>query len=416
MDLNKKRWSVLVISCLINLCIGTGYAWSAFAPYVASTITGIAPGAEGFSAAAASATMAFTISNAVGPITMITGGKINDMLGPKWVVFVGGLMFGGGVLITSFAKTFSVLYLGYGVVMGLGMGLVYGCTIGNTVKFFPDKRGMVGGLTTAAYGLGSVILPPFATKMLESSLGTSGTFKILGIIYLVVICVGAFFITRCPADFKPEGWTPPPVPAGFKPPEEKGWKQMLADPIFYVMIIMLTCGAFFGLMMVSQCKSIALNLVGMESMAAATAVSILALFNAGGRVFCGMISDKIGRIGTLTIVYVLAIIGLVLLYITGAGAVTTFYIGVCLVGFCFGSFMGIFPAFTADQFGPRNNGVNYGIMFIGFAVAGVLGPMIMSNTYSSTGEYKNAFLIAAGFAIVGLVLSFVYRAMSKVKK
>jgi MFS family permease len=401
MDYNKKRWTVLIVSCIINIVIGTGYAWSVFA----------GPWAEVVGKPAA---LAFTVCNAVGFITMIAGGKINDMLGPKWVVFVGGVMFGGGAFLAGFSKTLGFLVFTYGIIFGLGMGLVYSCTIGNTVKFFPDKKGMVGGLTTATYGLGSVILAPVANAMVNS-MGVATTFKILGIVYLIVICVGAFLITACPAGFLPEGYTPPaPVP-GQKAPEDKTWSQMIKDPIFYVLFIMLVCGAFFGLMMISQCKAVATGMIGMEAAFAATIVSVLALFNAAGRVLCGFISDKIGRINTLTACLVLAVVGLALVYKSGIGTPSQglFIVGICFVGFCFGSFMGVYPGFTAEQFGMKNNGVNYGIMFIAFSVAGVLGPMIMQSLYTSTGSYSTSILIALVLAIVGFALNLVYRALSK---
>ena len=110
---------------------------------------------------------------------------------------------------------------------------------------------------------------------------------------------------------------------------------------------------------------------------------------------------------------ILAVIGLGLLYISGTGSVATFYIGISVVGLCFGAFMGVFPGFTADQFGQMNNSVNYGIMFIGFALAGYVGPTIMNTVYRSTGDYHPAFLIAMGLAGVGIVLSVIYRKLSR---
>lgn len=404
MDYNKKRWVVLVVSCIVNIIIGTGYAWSVFA----------GPWAEVIGQPAA---LAFTVCNAVGPITMITGGKINDMLGPKWVVFVGGIMFGGGALLAGFSKSLGFLVFAYGIILGLGMGLVYSCTIGNTVKFFPDKKGMVGGLTTATYGLGSVILAPVARMMVES-MGVATTFKVLGVVYLVVICVGAFLITACPAGFVPEGYTPPAPAPGQKAPQDKNWNEMIKDPMFYILFLMLVCGAFFGLMTISQCSAVSQNMIGLAPAAAATIVSILAFGNAAGRVVCGFISDKIGRINTLTACLVLAVIGLAMVWKSGIGDPnkTIFVIGIVFVGFCFGAFMGVYPGFTAEQFGLKNNGVNYGIMFIAFGVAGVLGPMIMQSQYAATQSYSKAILIALVLAIVGLVLTFIYRAMSKAKK
>lgn len=220
LNLTKKRWATLVAACVVNLIIGTGYAWSVFA----------GPWAERLSVP--SAALAFTVCNAVGFITMITGGKFNDAVGPKWVIVIGGVMFGGGAFLTGFSTSLTMLVIFYGLILGLGMGFIYSCTIGNTVKFFPDKKGMVGGLTTASYGLGSVILAPVAQKMV-AAMGVASTFKVLGIIYLVVIIVGAFIIKQCPVGFVPEGWTPPAPAAGQAAPVavDKDWKGMIKDPV-----------------------------------------------------------------------------------------------------------------------------------------------------------------------------------------
>ena len=184
---------------------------------------------------------------------------------------------------------------------------------------------------------------------------------------------------------------------------------MLQDPVFYIMIAMLTCGAVFGLMTISQASPIAQQMIGMSVMSATTAVSVLALFNTLGRVAAGYLSDIIGRINVLTIMLVSSIPGLLLICTSGIGDVVKFYIGVSIIGLCFGSFMGVFPGFTADQFGQKNNSVNYGIMFIGFALAGYLGPTIMNQVYSASGNYSLAFVIAIGLAVLGILLSLLYR-------
>ena len=400
-NLTKKRWTVLVISCIINIMIGTGYAWSMFVAPLNEHFIAI-----GYDAAMATLTWAFTLANSIGPIPMIIGGFINDNIGPKWSVFIGGIFFGGGVFVAGCATSPIMVVVGYGILMGLGMGLVYGCTIGNSVKFFPDKAGLVGGLTTATYGLGSVILPLIIKNIVNPDT-VLGTFKVLGIIYLVVICVGAFFITRCPVGFVPDGYQPPAPKAGVKAPESKNWKQMLADPIFWVMMVMMMCGATFGLMMISNCRGL-ITALGAEVTLAATAVTTLALFNAIGRVVCGWISDKLGRVNTLTAMICVGIIGLVIVSV--AKAPNLFIVGICLVGLAFGSFMGVYPGFCAEQFGPKNNGVNYGIMFIGFALAGIVGPQILQKLGTPT-----AYYVAIGLGVLGLLMSFAYRAMSKSK-
>jgi len=416
MDLKTKRWVVLIVSCVVNLIIGTGYAWSIFArPW--SEFTGVEVAQLG---------LVFGICNAVGPITMITGGKILDKLGPKWVVFVGGLLFGGGIALAGWqtqqdGKSLFMLFLGYSIIFGLAMGLIYSCTIGNTVKWFPDKRGLVGGLTTAAYGLGSVIL----AQLLGGKVNVGNiqqVFMTLGLIYAIVVCLGAFFIAPAPAGYIPEGWSPPAPNPNVKAPADKTWDKMIQDPVFYVMLLTILSGAFFGLMMISNCSPIAQRTLGFTPLLAGSVVTGLALSNTAGRVACGWISDFLGRINTLTIALVLAIIGLILInYGVTSNQAPAFVFGVCLVGFTFGAFMGVFPGFTADQFGPRNNGINYGIIFIGFAVAGWFGPKIVAIfTAGLTGDalkagYSTAFKVATGIAVFGLLMTFVFRALTKKK-
>ncbi len=412
--LTKKRWIILAASCFINLCIGSLYAWSVFSSPMAEYLNRI----NGNGLTSADLAIVFTLANGVGPVTLISGGFINDRLGPKWVVFAGGILFGIGMIVSGFAASTAMLMVGYGLGCGLGMGLVYGCTVSNSVKFFPDKRGLIGGIATASYGISSVLIPPIANALI-GGFEVTGAFKILGIAFIVIICAGAFLIEKCPEGFAPVGYTPA-ISSGASGSggsvRDKDWKQMLSDPIFYVMILMLTCGAVFGLMTISQVSPIAQNMIGMDTAAATITVSVLALFNAAGRVAAGYVSDVIGRINTLLIMLIAAVVGLLLLFTAGHGEVVKFYIGVSVVGLCFGAFMGVFPGFTADQFGQKNNSVNYGIMFIGFALAGYVGPMIMSSVYAATGGYNMAFLIAIGLAGAGILLSFVYRVLSKAKK
>lgn len=406
MNYTKKRWIILIASCFINLCIGSIYAWSVFATPMAEYLNGI----NGTVFTAGTLAIVFTVTNSVGPITMITGGRINDKFGPKKVIFVGGLIFGIGMILAGFSKSLPMLILSYGIILGLGVGMVYGCTISNSIKFFPDKRGLVGGVTTAAYGFSSVIIPPIANSI-TSSFGVTTSFKSIGIVFLIIVCGASFFIEKCPDNFEPEGWTPP-VTKGNQL-KNKDWKEMLSSPIFYVMITLLTCGAFYGLMCTSMASALAQNMIGMTPATAAIVVSVLALFNTAGRIVAGYISDKIGRINTLSMAFIISIAGLLCLSTSAQGDVVKFYIGISIIGVCFGSFMGVFPGFTVDQFGPKNNSVNYGIMFIGFAFAGYIGPTVMKNVYAADGDYKRAFIIGIVMAIVGLALTFVYKFVNK---
>jgi len=406
MNIDKKRWIILASACLINLCLGSIYAWSVFASamtdYFNTTLhLNVTPG---------DLAIVYTIANSVGPITMISGGWVNDRLGPKKVIALGGLMFGGGMIASGFATSVSFLIVTYGLIAGLGLGMAYGCTISTSVKYFPDKRGLIGGMTTAVYGGSSVILLPIVT-MIVGRTDAAFAFKSIGAAFLIIILLCTLVLEQCPDGYLPEGYVPPTVKGAAG--KDMDWKQMMKTPVFYVMLILLTSGAFSGMMIISQASAVAQEMIGMTVIAASAAVSVLSFFNALGRILAGYISDKIGRINTLMAACCLSIVGLICFYISGIGTVTTFYIGLSIVGISFGSFMGVFPGFTADQFGAKHNSVNYGIMFIGFALAGYFGPQIMRNIYAGTGAYQNAFLIACALSAAGIVLTFVYRKLNK---
>lgn len=406
MNLTKKRWVILAACCVINLCIGSLYAWSVFAAPMAAHLQSLSGGE------APNLAVIFTIANAVGPVTMISGGALQGRLGPRKVIFLGGLLFGLGMFLSGFATNITVLLITYGLGVGLGVGMVYGCTVSHCVKFFPDKRGLIGGIATASYGISSVIVPLVANALI-SRFNITTAFRILGVAMMALICLCAVPVIPCPQGFAPEGWQPPASASNIGRAADRNWREMLADPVFYAMILMLCCGAFSGLMVTSQAAQIAQRMIGMTAAEAAAVVSVLALFNTFGRILAGFLSDRLGAVNTILGVFLVSIAGLVLLYGSEPGTVLPFYIGVCLVGLCFGSIMGIYPGFTATQFGSRYNGVNYGIMFIGFAAAGCLGPMIMSGIYGSTGAYQPAFLTAAGLAAAGCALNGVYRLLNR---
>ena len=400
-NFTKKRWLILAVSCLINLCIGSMYAWSSLSAPMAQELN-------------ADLSSVFATANAVSFITMIIGGILNDKYGPKWVMFFGGIMFGVGMFASGLAQNVTHLILSYGLCVGWGMSLVYGCTISNTIKFFPDKRGMVGGMTTASYGISSVIFAPLADWICGFA-GARMTFMILGGVFLVIICAGSFLMHKCPADFVPDGFIPK-AQVRTDLSNHKTPAQMLRSPIFYIMLVMLTCGGTFGLMIISGAKGLALGMTSVSATTATLFVSVLCLFNTAGRLVAGTLSDKLGRINTLICALVIALAGLATLYACGlTGSVVLFAIGVMLIGICFGTFMGVFPGFCADQFGTKHNTVNYGIMWIGFSAAGLVGPFVLSSVYQSTGTYQGAFVIAFVLALVGLGLSFLYRVLQNRK-
>lgn len=387
MDTGKKRWLILIASCFVTLCAGSLYAWSVFAAPMADYLSGIT-GKE-----LASLAVVFTVANAVGPVTMISGGAINDKIGPRSVLLIGGLLFGAGMIGAGFCRSVGALIVSYGLGVGLGVGMIYGTIVSNAVKFFPDKAGFVGGLTTACYGGSSILIPIIASALMRR-FPVATAFKIIGTGMLVLICASAFVIERAP--------DAPAGAAAVKTGKDYSWREMIREKRFVLMLLILCCGAFAGMMFISQAAVIAQRMMGFASGAAV--VSLLALFNTLGRLAAGTLSDRMGATGTMRLTFAGSLAAGLLLFFCKEGSLVPFYLGLALTGFCFGSIMGIYPGFTAGQFGRKNNSVNYGIMFIGFALAGLFGPSLMNLLYGMTGRYQPAFLVSAALALVGELL------------
>jgi OFA family oxalate/formate antiporter-like MFS transporter len=179
MTKTPNRWLILGAAIITNLCLGAGYAWSVFQ---SALLEVNAP----LNWTQSQTSVAFSISFAMVPVGMIIFGPKVDRQGPKKFVFLGGILFGLGMFLTGFAKTLPILYLTYGLILGLGIGAAYGAATSVAVKWFPDRKGLAGGLTAAGFGLGPLIVGPIATALIES-MGVYNSFKVFGVVLLVII-------------------------------------------------------------------------------------------------------------------------------------------------------------------------------------------------------------------------------------
>jgi len=390
-----NRWLVLAASVVINLCIGSAYAWSVFQK----------PLIDLFGWSTSETSLVFTISLGVVPVAMIIAGKIQDKAGPKTVVLIGGIFFGLGIVGAGFTDSLGVLYATYGITGGIGIGTIYACTVANTVKLFPDKRGLASGLVAAGFGSGAVLFAPLSTWLINAY-GVLSAFKILGTGYLILIPALSWFIKAAPPGYAPAGWVPPANSSHSAAAVDKDWRQMLRDPKFYILWCVYTLGTISGLMIIAHASPFGQEIVKLAPQTAAMAISALALANTGGRIFWGWVSDKIGRFSTVVVMFVLG--GMAMLLLPAVSGLIAFVLVLIVVGLCFGGFMGIFPSITADAFGPKNLGMNYGIMFTGFGLAAFVGPRLAATVKELYhGDYTHAFLIAAALSLLGVFLTLV---------
>lgn len=407
MPITRRRWLLLTIASIVNIFIGSVYAWSVFAAPLAEHLSST----TGSVLTAGDLAIAFSVANGIGPLPMILGGWVTDRFGPRFVMIVGGVLAGAGYVLAGFATSLTGLVLGYGVLFGLGLGLVYGCTVNNTLKFFPDHRGLAGGITTTCYGISSVIIAPLAATMIHS-VGVTSTMVAVGVATGVVAVLGGLFSAKCPENFCPMSSTISMEShekqrehvvraSSVLSQKEQDWRGMLSSARFWPMMGLLLCGAIAGMMILSHAHSIGVAVVGLSPAAAASAVALLAFSNMGGRLVAGFASDHLGRTTTLAIALGFSIVGLLTLSMS-AGSVTVFSIGLIATGLSFGAFMGVFPGFTAEEFGSRHNAVNYALMFLGFALAGVVGPALMNAVMQGSG-FSNACLTGAAVAACGFL-------------
>ncbi len=388
-----NRWRVLVGSVLVLLCTGAIYAFSVFAGPLTS--------AHGWTMG--QVMLAFTINGAIAPIPMIAGGYIIDRGGARLAIFAGSLLFALGFVLTGTASSTTQLYLYYGLIAGLGQGFAYSGCLNNTIKLFPDKRGLAAGLITMGMGAGSVVAAPVAQAIIKSS-GVGAAFVRMGIVYAVVVVLGALLIQPAPNGYAPAGWTPP---TGAGAPVNHTWTQMLRKPSFYLIFVMLGAGAFSGLLIASQLSPIAqTSMFGITAATAAVLVSIYSICNAAGRFAWGAVSDRLGYTTAVASIY--AVVALAMVVLLTMHSTAGFVIGIVLLGLCFGGVMGVFPALTMKTFGPRFQGVNYGIMFSAYSIAAYFGPKIgASMGGGAKGDYTNPFIVSIVVAVVGIALALV---------
>ena len=269
---------------------------------------------------------------------------------------VGGLMIGAGLVLASCAESLLMLSVVYGLCFGFGVGLTYVSTLGTAMKLFPDRKGLAGGLVTMSYGLSSMCVPIAASNLIEH-FGITFALLIFGLVCGSVIAAAGILsgaatsagvsheITQALAAF----WDRPLAAShSTLPVEDKNWKEMLASPVFYAMLVLFICGSTGALMLIPSAVMISMQQIGLTAQAAAGCVSALAVANTLGRVSGGLISDRIGRLPTLGVSLFAAMSGLMLLLCSGTDDVTTFLAGLILTTVCYGSFVGVFPSLTVE--------------------------------------------------------------------
>jgi MFS transporter, OFA family, oxalate/formate antiporter len=389
-----NRWLAVVGGVLMNLALGSLYAWSVF----------VLPLEKEFGWSRAQTSWTFTIAITAFAATFVLAGRLQDRRGPRVCALLGAVLVGGGFILATFTSSLLFLYLSFGLIVGIGNGFGYSAPMPVGSKWFPDKRGLVVGIMVGGYGAGSAIFGPVASALIES-IGWRMTFRVLGLLFLAMGLAGASLLKNPPAGYRVPGWSPS---AAVVTRRDIATRDVLRTRTFYALWIAYCLGATAGLMTISQLVPFARN-AGLGAAAATFAITVGAAGNAGGRILSGWLSDAMGRLPTLRTMVAISAAAMPALYIWREDPVL-FFILVAVVYWCYGTQLSVFATTTADFYGTKHLGLNYGVLFTAWGIAGIVGPIVAGAVYDATGDYQSAFYVAGGLAAVAFSILSVTRA------
>lgn len=390
-----SRWWRVVGGVTMNLALGTLYAWSVF----------VAPLEKEFHWKRAETSMVFTIAVAVFALSFIVAGRLQDKLGPFRISLIGAILVSLGFFFCSYADSMAKFFIFFGVLGGLGNGFGYATPIPVMSKWFPDKRGLAVGLAVGGYGAGSAIFGPLTANYLLPHFGWRTTFQILGGLFFVMTVFGAFLLKNPPAGYKPAGWSPAPASKSAATAYDFTPGEVLKTPSFYLMWIGYACGCAAGLMVISQLVPFAKSVGIAATTVASLTLVVGAAGNALGRILSAWMSDHLGRINVLRLMIGISMVAMPILYHVGGNIGALFFM-LFVVYWCYGTQLSVNAATAADFWGTKNVGINYGLLFTAWGVAGLLGGRIGGLLYDKYHNYQMAFYTAAGLAAVALVCEF----------
>ncbi len=387
----KNKWFVVFGALTAQMAIGALYAWSLFNEPISI--------AYGWELNSVVTTYAITLVSFA--LTMIYAGRLHLKKGPRFTALIGGVLYSSGIVLSSFITSPTMLYLTYGVMGGAGVGFIYVCQLSTLVKWFPTKKGAITGIATAAFAVGAIVFKEVITNMLQISDSTvytvdmvSNTFLTLGIIYAVMTIGGALLL-----DVPEKGLSVSKSDDNVG--KDFNTKELLRTPNFYKLLFSDLLALMPGLLIIGLAKTIGTQYIGIRDIdliTAATLVSLLAFFNAGGRLISGRLADKFGALKIYRTMYLVTIVALAVLSFVQVKPVSI--IAILIIGVGYGSFLSLVPTITGRLFGPKNFSANYSLIFQAYGAAALLGIFIKKNV-----TFEQAFMIAMATAIAGLMVA-----------
>lgn len=392
-----KRWGIAIAGIILQIVLGSVYAWSVYRIPLTTKFHWTIP----------QVTLTFTICIVMLGISSFLGGLWLKQVGPRVVAITGGFLYGlGTILASASGDRLWWLYLSYGVIGGIGLGLGYIVPIAVLVKWFPDRRGLMTGIAVGGFGAGALITAPSATWLIQN-VGVLSTFAYLGIAYMVLGVATAWFMEN-PADgWLPAGWTPTAREVSERSVKDYTLGGALRTWQWWALWFILFLNTSAGIAVISQESPIFQELAKVTAIVAAGMVGVASIGNAVGRVFWAWISDSITRRYTFIIMFLMQVVLFWVLPATASASLLTVLTFIILL--CYGGGFGTMPAFTADYFGAKNVGAIYGLILTAWGAASAFGPILVGVMRQATGSYREGFHVLSGVALLSTLLPLVIR-------
>ncbi len=396
MDAEKGRWILVATGLLINVCLGSIYAFSIFRKPLES-LWGITSSQSGYP---------FMVFLTVFALTMPIAGNLMAKWGPRQTAVLGGLLVGGGWMAASLSANITTLTLLYGVIGGAGAGIVYGCPIAVVAKWFPQKSGLPIGLTVMGFGVSALAVAPLLKAMIDNpGIGILHTFLYSGMVFLALITLLAQFLSFPPANWQPAGTNTEMVAVIATPASSLSRQEMLKTRHFYALWTTYTIGCLAGLMAIGIASPVGTEVAKLDADMATLAVSLFAIFNGLGRPLFGAITDKLGPRHTAMTSFAMILSVSLLVSLFGQGNAVLYFFTFCVLWMCLGGWLAIAPTSTGIFFGKKHYAQNYGLIFTAYGAGAILGTLISGNIKDITGSYLDVFPIVSVLAMIGMIVA-----------
>ncbi|WP_224557665.1 OFA family MFS transporter [Pectobacterium versatile] len=377
-----NRGLIVLGTIITQMGLGTIYTWSLFNQ----------PLVDKFGWTLSSVATTFSITSFCLAFATLFAGKFQERIGLRRLTMIAGIALGAGLMASAASPSLTLIYLLMGVVVGFADGTAYITTLSNLIKWFPNRKGLIAGISVGAFGTGSLLFK-YVNSFLIAEVGVSEAFFYWGIIVMAMILVGSSLLKEPAA-------VPVQQAAAQGQTRDFSLAEMLATKESYLLFIIFFTACMSGLYLIGIVKDIGVQMAGMDMATAANAVSAIAIFNTVGRIVLGALSDNVGRMRVITFTLFVTILAVSVMTFLPLNPIL-FFTCVSAIAFCFGGNITVFPAIVGDFFGLKNHSKNYGVIYQGFGIGALSGSFIAAQL----GGFQATFMAIIIMSVVSLLIT-----------